>query len=366
MNPKKTKTLPEDQRGAWFDGPDIVTSLRVHGTGLVFDLARDRSTFTLGSNSTADIAVASDHLSGLHCVLERRGLKLRVQDQGSYNGTHFNERRESTFDLQPGDTFVAASIRFLAQNDEMRSAHSTLVELLGAEDEHVLASPEAAWARPSDVLVAAAHSSNIVIAGEKGCDHLRLARAIHRVSLRRNRPIVEIERVPEERSQQRAIIDAATRSTLVITVDDDASVVDAAFASMIFSAPFHIRVIALATASETVGKVLGHSYAAPMRLIQLLPIARRRGMISRLLDQLLSERDAPFRVSDLTAKNQEALQTYEWPENFDDLRFAADALIAMHRGGSIRGTADILGIKKSTWHYWMAAVGLSKPLTAHG
>lgn len=40
--PMKTRTLPGDQQGAWFDGPGTVTMLRVYGTALEFELPRRR------------------------------------------------------------------------------------------------------------------------------------------------------------------------------------------------------------------------------------------------------------------------------------------------------------------------------------
>jgi hypothetical protein len=52
----KTKTLPESMRVPYLDGPDLVTGLRVFGTGIEFSLAIEQKTFTLGSSSDCDIA----------------------------------------------------------------------------------------------------------------------------------------------------------------------------------------------------------------------------------------------------------------------------------------------------------------------
>ena len=85
--PMKTKTLPEAMQGGWFEGNDVVTALEIYGTGVTFELPRDRKTFTIGASADRDIALPDKFLSALHCVLERRGTGLRVHDQGSYNGT---------------------------------------------------------------------------------------------------------------------------------------------------------------------------------------------------------------------------------------------------------------------------------------
>src|SRR5262245_11981516 len=137
----KTKTLPESMRGATCDGPDVVTALKVYGMDVLFELRRDKKTFTLGSDPGHDIVIPDGYLSGLHCMLERRGLALRVRDQESYNGTFIDGRRESVFDLRPGATFSAGAIRFLALNDEMVAAYPVLADLLGSTEEAGLYRP---------------------------------------------------------------------------------------------------------------------------------------------------------------------------------------------------------------------------------
>lgn len=358
----KTRTLPDEQRGAWFEGSDVITMLSVYGTALTFDLPREAKTFTIGSSPDRDIAVPTEFLSALHCVLERRDGKLRVHDQSSKNGTYFHDRREAVFDVHPGDTFTAGSIRFLAMNDEMRAAHPVLVDLLGGEDEHVLRVSSNMLSSPSDVLVAAAHGSHILITGEPGCDHARVARTIHDISLLRARAPVSVRHVPDERARQREMLDNAARSTLILEIDAKTPVMDAAFASAVFSPEQHIRVIALAPSITRANQVLGDPNVRDMRLVSLQPLARRQRMIPRLLDRLLVDRGIALRTADLTPKNQAALQSYDWPHNFDDLRLAADRIDVLAREGTLRKTAEVLGMSVSTFHYWFNAVGLSLPL----
>src|SRR5690242_458296 len=131
----RTRTLPDERRGMWFDEPDPVTMLKVDGSAVSFELARDQRRFTLGSDADCDLSLPGEYLSRLHCVIERRGTKLRVYDQDSKNGTYFKGLRESSFDVRPGDTFTAAPVRFLAMSDAMRAAYPTLVEIVGAEEE---------------------------------------------------------------------------------------------------------------------------------------------------------------------------------------------------------------------------------------
>ena len=49
--PMKTKTLPEAMHGGWFEGNDVVTALEIYGTGVTFELPRDRKTFTVGASA---------------------------------------------------------------------------------------------------------------------------------------------------------------------------------------------------------------------------------------------------------------------------------------------------------------------------
>jgi transcriptional regulator of acetoin/glycerol metabolism len=66
----------------------------------------------------------------------------------------------------------------------------------------------------------------------------------------------------------------------------------------------------------------------------------------------------------LTPANQAALQAYSWPDNFIDLRLAADRIVAIAREGSVNKASKALGVSTSTLHYWFTQVGLTQPLVA--
>lgn len=358
----KTKTLPEEQRGLWFEGVDQVSAISVYGSALMFDLPRSTRRFSLGSGEDCDIAIPTPFLSRLHLVMERRGAKLRVTDQGSKNGTYFADARDQVFDVRAGDTFHAGSIRFLLLNDVMRAAHPTFVELLGGDDATTIYT-EPFQSRPSDALVAAVNSTrNILITGEQGCDHVRLAHAIHRVSRLREREPVEIEALPAERSQQRALLDAASRSTLFLKIAEDSPILDPAFASMVFSSSYHVRVVACAPTVQAATRVLAEGYVRQMGNIELLPLARRQGGICRLLDRILETSGSALRATNMSASNQAGLEAYDWPNNFDDLREVAKHLDLIHRAGSLRRAAEQLKMAVSSYHYLLQRFGVSTPL----
>lgn len=349
----RTATLPEVARGPWFQGPDLVTALREYDGKAEHALSRERNTFSIGSDPGCDIAIPGPYLSALHCVVERRGNRLRVHDQHSRNGTFFAGRREPTFDIGAGETFTAAATTFLAMNDEMRQHRPIFVDIVGT----------GATPSPDDLLACAVRGTNVLITGEPGCDQDRLARGLHAVSLRRSAPIVEVSELPATRAAQRELIDRAARSTLVIALDARGPRIDPTFCSMLLSSSFHVRLIAIAEAAAVATEALGIDATGPMQHVWLRPLASRDGEILYLLDRMFAERGAALRVAELTPANQAALQSYAWPENLAGLRLAADRLEALVREKTLRKAADALAMSKSTLHHWLDRLRLSLPLT---
>ncbi len=359
--PPKTRTLPESMRGAYLEGPDVVTALRLFGSRIEFALARDIKLFTLGSSPDREVALPEGYLSKLHCVLERRGPVMRVVDQNSHNGTFFVGRREQAFEIRPGDVFTAGPFTFLALNDEMRAAYPNLVGILGPESDQYMALPESADASPSAMVVLATGGRNILLTGESGCGQQDLARTIHTISLLRGRDLVMLDRVPADRAGQRDILDRAARSTLILQLDKDSPVMDPAFASSVFSTSFRIRVIALAPTVDKANAVLTEDNVRPMRILNLPSLAFRTNSIPALLDHILAEQTSPFRFSDLTTANQDALRAFGWPNNLDELRLAAQRLHAVATERSLRKAAEVLGLAHSTLHHWAAQIGVTAP-----
>jgi hypothetical protein len=356
----RTRTLPDGERGVWFDGPDEVTVLRVDETGHEFELPRNVKMFSIGSAPDCDLSLPREFISGLHCIVERYKGALRVRDQESHNGTYFGGRKLTTFDARPGDTFNCAQVRFLVLSDQMRACLRTLEEIVGSKEEHGLPYP----ITPSGVLATATEGGNLVITGEPGCDQERLARTIHTISLRRNRPIVELDRIPDDRDGQRAILDRASRTTLVLKLDDASPVIDPTFASMMFSPSYTIRTIVIAPSLTKAHAALGIDSMQVMGHVWLLPLRHRPKAIRPMLDRALVELGATFEASSLTVANQAALAESAWPENLSGLRVAAERLIALQREGSIRKAAEALGMSASSLHYWYTQLGLSVPLVA--
>jgi hypothetical protein len=359
--------VPEGLQGGTFQGPDVVTSLLLYDAGTDYPLDPAKDSFVVGSAPDCDIAIESAFVSARHCRLDRKPSGLEVTDQGSKNGTYFEGRRECEFHLRPGKTFVVGALphRLLALNDEMRTLYPALIDILGEPDAHAIRSETPS---PSDLILAAIGGAHMLIASEPHCEQSRLAGIIHRCSLLRSRPLVEVEQVPVDREKHLDLIrDKAAQSTLVLDLGDDDVRLPSSFVTAAFSARYQVRVVVLARSYDVAAEALGERYVRQMQPVALRPIASRRAAIDRLLDRMLMERECALRVSAMTPDNQEALRAHRWPDNFASLREAADRLSAITRFGSIHKAALALRIPPATYYHWYSKiVGLSHPLTSSG
>jgi hypothetical protein len=361
--PVKTRPLDEAQREAWFEGPDVVTALRVYDGDREHALPR-KATFTLGASRQSDVPVPGCDLSALHCAFVRTGARLRVHDQHSTNGLFLGGRRVDAIDLYPGDTFTAAPLTFLAMNAEMRAQRPVIADIVGTGFAPT----------PDRILVDAVKQSNhLLLTGETGCDLDRLARAIHAVSLRRRRVLVELAEVPADRGAQRELLRRAARSSLLIRLDAIKAPLDPAFCATAFSREHHIRVIVIAKAAAAARRLLVADQLeqleqrGQLQHVWIRPLGLRPGDVPGLLDGLLAERGAAFRLADLSPKNRHVLRHHEWRDNFIGLRLAADRLVAIsHVLGwetmSWQERSAALGMPKSTLFEWFSGLGLTSPL----
>jgi pSer/pThr/pTyr-binding forkhead associated (FHA) protein len=357
--PVQTDPLGDEQREAWYEGPDVVTALRVYDGDREYPLPQ-KAIATLGASRSCDVSVPGRGMSALHCALVRKGSRLRVLDQHSTNGLFSGGRRVDLIDLYPGDTFTAAPLTLLALNDEMRVQRQVIADIVGTSFTPT----------PDRVLVDAVKSSHhLLLTGEPGCDLDRLARAIHAVSLRRSRTLVQIAELSSDRSQQREILKRASRSTLLIDLESTRTPLDPTFCAMAFSPDYHIRVIVIAATPTIARRLLSIDEMERLQHIWIRPIAMRPGDVPELFDRLLAERQAPFRLTDLASRNRDALCSHDWRDNFNGLRLAAERLTAISR---VAGWEEMnwqersiaLAAPKTTIYEWFNGLGLTAPLFA--
>lgn len=357
----RTKTTPENEQAGTLADSNMVTALLLCGTDLRSRLPRTVKTITIGSTpADNNIVVASPYVSARHCKLERKGAALRVTDLESKNGTFVDGERERWFYLKPGKTFIVGARPhcFLALNDQMSESYSQFVDILGAQNEHVIGGdPETP--SPSDLIVAAVAGGPMLIASEPHCDQDHLARIAHGISRCRERPIVEraAADIPADRKAQVELIKRqASRSTFVLDLGTHDEPLDPAFVATLFNPRYQVRVVVLARSRDVADQALGRRHGGKLQDIRLRPIASRPGAIARLFDRMLEECNSPLRMSYLTPENQDAVRNYSWPHNFASLRQAAAWLTAIYRLGSINQAAHALERWPSTLYNWYSHV----------
>jgi hypothetical protein len=141
---------------------------------------------------------------------------------------------------------------------------------------------------------------------------------------------------------------------------------DPAFAAMALSPEHHLRVIAVAPTQTAARRLLALEGPAQLRHIWVRPL-RMRPDVPALLDRLLAERGAAFRIADLTPPNREALGGHAWRDNFVGLRLAADRLTVIGRvpgweAMSWQERSAAVGMPKTTLFEWFTGLGLTSPL----
>jgi len=354
VTPEQTPPLPDDPFVGWDAGPDLITAICEYDVVGDWELRQDLDDFSLGGSSKCTISIPGRGLSARHCLLQRRAPRVRLHDLDSSHGTYFRERRLAGFaDLSPGDTFTARPMTFVCLNEQMRQYRPTVFEILGP----------GATRSPDWVMVQAVMGSGpMLLTGKAGCDLGRLARAIHAMSSRRNRKAVEVATAPLEGEAQVALVEQASRTSLILPLEDERAPLDPDFVSRLFDARRGIRLLALAPSPGIARRALTDASVELMQHVPVCALAYRKGEIHQLMDRQFTECAFHLRVDDLAPVNQDALKTYHWPGNFDELREIAGAIIAHATLGGLRPAAESLGISHLKLARRLGRVGLKLPL----
>lgn len=354
------ETPPQDESllDAWYDGEDAIVMLREYEADPEFELSLNTKSWRLGGSRECEIWLPERGLSAVHCLLERHGLHFLVHDLDSSHGTiHEGRRIYGATYINPGDSFTAVPVRFIALNREMREQRPLLVDLLGSD--------RRPWSADRLMVEATKSLGHLLITGEPGCEHHRLACAIHAMSLVRKRKFVDCATVPPDRAEQVALIKGAHQSTMMLKVTEQMNPLDPTFCSMLFSSDFHVRVIVIAPTPSSARRVLPSDYIDQMQHVWIRPIGVRSGELSVIFDRLLSEREPSLRFANLTESNRVRLLAREWRRNWEELRITWDRLVCIARMSDWRDRAEALGMKKTTLHEWyFKTLKLTMPLLA--
>jgi len=343
-----TDPVPPDQRPHLL-APGSVIALRVVGLNLEIALPADRPVFTIGSKTGAvDVVVPLSQISRLQAVAQRDGTWLTLRDQGSTNGQYLNGRPEPTIHVAAGQVFRWANLDIVALDDHLRDLRVRLAWFLGFDDHQ----------RVDAALTIAARGGPLFLAARRTCQPAALARAIHKASGRRAEPFRVIEASEGLRQTDvRTVFAQASRGTVFLDLAAVDGEVPAYLAKWLFGADYGVRPVLTAPSHELARKQL-QQYAAQLETIEVPSIATRRSDAPRLLDGLLAELGTSRRIIELGRDRIPALGAFDWPEDIDQLRRAAERILAyLDHGRSVAAAAASIGVKPQTLHQALRRIG---------
>lgn len=350
--PPRTETIPEGRQEGVFTGVDLITALRIRGTEPEAVMLAGKSKFSLGTSPECDICAERRHVSFSHALLERRGDRIRVTDLESKNGIVFQGRQAKQFDIGPGDRFSIDETVFYALNDEMRLNRPVLSEILGAQRMEAI----------DDLLMEAVRGSHVFLRAEPGCDQERLARAIHRMSLRRRHHFAIAQPGAVDSPPVPQLVTHARNGTLLVRLDATGARLDPEFVEVLVSPAANVRIILCAQSLKEAIDSVTEKLASSAYRVEIPPVRERSGEIASFLERWFMDRQSRLRFSDFTDENQAALRAYRWPENLEELRKAADLLIQLAPYVSERTAATEVHIPRSNVKRWLDTIKLTMPL----
>jgi transcriptional regulator of acetoin/glycerol metabolism len=114
---------------------DPVIGLRNTDTGAEFAVPLGERRWLLGSRDGADLVLADPYVSGVHCVLERRGQSgpLTVRDRASRNGTFVCGNPIESAELRPGSLLSVGRTTLVAITAASRGQRSTFEQIRGRD-----------------------------------------------------------------------------------------------------------------------------------------------------------------------------------------------------------------------------------------
>ena len=160
-----------------------------------------RGELTIGRAPDATVRLDGPQVSRRHAVLHMRGNTFAIEDLGSANGTVLHNQRLAagqTVEIAPGDAIHVGDFVLIVR--AFRAGDETLGGAFAAAgpggdgvlpDEVILRSP-AVLASFDEVRQAARSDINVLLLGETGVGKDVLARCVHHISARRDRPFLRL------------------------------------------------------------------------------------------------------------------------------------------------------------------------------
>lgn len=323
----------------------------------------ERTRIRVGRGKSADVRVLHESLSGLHFELRLGRTGVEIFDLNSKNGTFLLGRRVYHAELRPGDEILAGECRIvLVETSDIEVEQG--VEL---RDDGLLGISPPILEAFALLEKVARSDMHVLITGETGVGKGLFAKALHRHSARKEKPLVEIKCA--------ALVEALADSTLfghrrgaftdaehdrmgaferasegILVLDEvgelplsvQAKLLQVLESNEIMrlgdSEPRKVNVRVIATSHRDLSSMVDAGTFRDdlyFRLVKLtidVPNLRSRGSedIAYLAQQFLAEANSVAGTSlTLGADAVEALQSHGWPGNVRELRTVMSRIPAL-------------------------------------
>ena len=350
--PPHLKTLTVPQGAAGGAAPlATITWLHERGGERCWPLAPAHPTFAVGSGPGCAVQIESTYVSQLPCLIERRaGTRLRVRDNGSKNGTWFQDRREPEIELRAGDSFQIGMTLLLAATDAMHEARDPLRYYLGYEKARTT----------DDLLQWAVQAEHVVLIGEPGSGQEAAARLAHAVSARRSQPFVVLSDIPDGPAAM-ALAARHAHSTIFLPLGTLPPLREA-FVEALVAGGLDTRLYAACASDDQLKLKVSTTVQRALRPVNIPPPRTRGGELRRMIDHAFAQRQLGFHAHDLGDRNLDALEAGGWLENVDELELVVERAGAILGAPSQRKAAERLGISHTTLSRWLGQRGLAFPV----
>ena len=103
------------------------------GGGHYVDFELPNRPLTIGRSPQADMRIADERISRIHCGIRHEGDSYVIRDLGSTNGTFLNDRRIHESPLRFGDTIKVGHTLLAFESRPRQQATSRLPEVIEVE-----------------------------------------------------------------------------------------------------------------------------------------------------------------------------------------------------------------------------------------
>ena len=358
---RSTISISAGERPAWISkGRPRVVGLRLLGTATEFEMGSLEQA-SIGTEPARDFVLGDDCVSSFHCVLDRVGDSLVVQDRRSRNGTYVNSVRCERAEVSDGAILTLGRTHLVAFSERTRGRRTSREQLAGHDPVFLRA--------VDDAESAALGGKNVLIIGEKGTGRTLLANVIHEMARGSALPLITVdctlgEDVANELfgdDQHEGALDRAQGGTLLVKEPARLPrriLLDLMEALARLSEREEAACVRLVAAISHVDETFDSYRPLDPTIVNLPPLRERMGDLRELTDIFLDE-FLGTRARKLSPTTIAAFNRHSWKGNITELREAVRRLVALGTHRSIREATEALGLPRTTFRGWMDRLSLS-------